>query len=319
MISNWKAVVQHPESHPYYGEYKTRCSDAGLSTAFAARSWDLIIKGLDCEDVKWKTGKLNEVNPHLRLFSDLVEQDAHKLMTPRLLSPGARLALWSGGIEVSQYVRTKGYETLESTVYGHVLDEMTNPVYKIWLGDDRWGPQGSVWNTISAQYVKVTAHLRDTMHVFMRTHDLDSVFYREELTNWQKAKGKSPDEPDGLTYHILIGMDSFKEEKVFVSEREAKRYLLSFLVQVEEKYHKNMLKQGGNFRFKSEVWRDNQRAYGNSFKNKDYADYRAYVESPLPDVVAGFLETDAQMQPSFDTDQFGKVMAELRKKRGPTR
>ena len=319
MIDNWKAVVQNPEAHPFYGEYQSRCSAAKLTTGFVIRSWNLMIKGLERSAQLWRSGKLNEENTELKQFGELVAQNAFQLMTPRGLTPSARLALWSGGIQVSQHVRTKGYETLESTVYGKLLDEMTTPVYKIWLGDNKWGPQGKLWNIISAEYVRVTAGMRDTMHVFMRTHDLDSVFYREELTNWQKAKGKSPDEPDGLTYHVLIGMDSFHDEKVFTIERDAKRYLLSFLGQLEDKYHKNMLKQGGNYRFKSEVWRDNERAYQDSFKKKTYDDYGAFVESPLPDVVAGFLEADAQMQPSFDTDQFAKAMAELRSKRPPVK
>jgi len=319
MIDNWKSVVQNPDKHPYYGEYQSRCAAARLPKGFVIRSWELLIKGLDRQAEMKRSGKLNETNAELTQFGELVAQNASQLMTPRGLSSSTRLALWSGGIAVSEYVRTKGYEALESTVYGKLLDEMTTPVYKIWLGDNKWGPQGKLWNIISAQYVKVTASLRDTMHVFMRTHDLDSVFYREELTNWQKAKGKTPDEPDGLTYHVLIGMDSFHDEKVFTIERDAKRYLLSFLGQLEDKYHKNMLKQGGNYRFKSEVWRDNERAYQDSYKNKSYDDYGAYVASPLPDVVAGFLEADAQMQPSFDTNQFGKVMAELRGKRPPVK
>lgn len=315
MIDNWKAVVQNPESHPYWAEYQSRCTAAKLTKGFVIQSWNLLIKGLDRQAEMKRTGRLNEENPELKQFGELVSQNSFQLMTPRGLAPSTKLALWSGGIAVSEYVRTKGYETLESTVYGKLLDEMTTPVYKIWLGDNKWGPQGKLWNIISAQYVKVTASIRDTMHVFMRTHDLDSVFYREELTNWQKAKGKTPDEPDGMTYHVLIGMDSFNEERVFTTERDAKRYLLSFLGQIEEKYHKNMLKQGGNYRFNSEVWRDNERAFQDTFKKKSLEEYKEYVASPLPDVIVGFLESDAQMQPTFDVKQFGNVMAELRSKR----
>jgi len=126
-------------------------------------------------------------------------------------------------------------------IYGELLDKLTNPVFKLWLGDKTWGPQGALWNTISAEYVKVVASMRDTMHVFMRTHDLRSVFYREELVNWQKAKGKATEERDGLTCHILVGMGSLDVEEVFYSEKEAKAFLLTFLGQVNEMYNKKTI------------------------------------------------------------------------------
>ena len=151
------------------------------------------------------------------------------------------------------------------------------------------------------------------MHVFMRTHDLGSVFYREELVNWQKAKGKSPEERDGLTYHILVGMDSLDVERVFHSEKEAKAFLLAFLGLVEEMYSQNMLAQGVNHRYRSEVWKDNARAYQDTFRKKRYESYKAYIEHPLPDIVRSFCEAEASISPdaSFSPQRFAGVMNEL--------
>src|SRR6266540_1025479 len=329
-MPDWSAVVQQPFTHPHYPEYKERCRKAGLGSAFIEESWSLLIRGLERQAERlrssfrtWlrdlRSGAVNVFdvpNREMEAFEKLLSDNKQLLMTPQGMLRSTRLALWSGGISVSKYVRSKGHETIESTPYGKILDEMTNPTYKIWLGDKSWGPQGKLWNVLSAEYVRVAAHLTDTMHVFMRTHDLDSVLYHNEITNWQKAKGRARDQADGLIYHILLGMDSFKQEVTFYSEREAKQYLLTFLGQVENSFHQNMLEHGGNYRFKSEVWRDNERAYQDTFNKKSYRSYREYLESPRPEIVNQASEAEARISPnsSFDPRQFSSVMAELLRK-----
>src|SRR5262249_4196132 len=154
-------------------------------------------------------------NPEFIALGKLVAADLEKLMTPPSLGESTKPAVWSRGIEISQLIHSKGYQTLESTLYGCILDEMTNPTYRIWLGSNKWGPQGALWNCISAEYVKATAISHNTMHVFMRTHDLNSIFYREEMINWRAAKNKCPGEEDGLTYHTIVGINSFKTHQVF--------------------------------------------------------------------------------------------------------
>lgn len=313
---SWNLIVRYPYLHPHYKEYQQRCKKAFLSTTFIQKSWWCIIQGLQRQAEFIEHKAWNVPNPEFLALGKLVGANSKVLMTPPNLTSKTKLALWSGGLEISKHVRSQGYETLESTLYGRLLDEMTNPEFKIWLGDKTWGPQGKLWNTISAEYVKVVAGIRDTMHVFMRTHDLGSVFYREELVNWQKTKGKSHNEPDGLTYHILIGMDSFNIEKVFHTEKDAKRYLLTFLGQIDQEFHKGMLKGLGNYRYRSEVWMDNERAFRDTFRKKSLRSYRDYLKNPLPKIIQEFCDAEKEISPngSFDPGKFASVMDELLKK-----
>jgi hypothetical protein len=345
---SWADIVKNPETHPHYGEYTQLCKAANLSPKFIKESWRLIITGLEVQ-AGLRARKAHGV-PNLAfiMLGELVAQDAERLMMPRRM--GTPLALWSGGLDVSKFVRKKGHDTLESTVFGHILDLMTNPKFKIWLGSSEWGPQGALWNIISAEYVKVAAAHRDTMHVYMRTHDLDSVFYREELVNWQKAKGKRPDEVDGLTYHILIGMDSFHVEKVFSTEMDAKLFLFTFFAQMKQEFGHIAVGKEVNHRLRSEVWRDNVRAVDDTFfkdvsktgkfktqeeKFQAYLDavtqpradlndekfktYVAILQRPHQDIVKTYVEAAQAISApiKFDPKQFSKVMAEVRS-RGKT-
>jgi hypothetical protein len=313
MMPGWDQIVQDPTTHPYYNEYKEKCLRANLPLKFTADSWRYMIQGLERQAEFKRQQALNAQNPELIAFSDLIKQNRDVLMKPPNLGANTKMALWSGGIAVSEHVRKLGYETLESTLYGGILDKMTTPKFKIWLGDKTWGPQGKIWNVISAEYVNVVAKIRNTMHVFMRTHDLDSVFYREELVNWQKAKGKKPEDEDGLTYHILIGMDTFEVEKIFYSEKNAKRYLLSFLGLFNKEFSEStILKKGTNYRFRSEVWRDNGRALQATFAKKTYESYKAYIENPLPSIIRDYALYKEQIAPSDETTKnFSAVMKEL--------
>lgn len=320
-MPTWADYVKEPFTHPHYPEYTNRCQAAGLDKYFTAWSWYTLIKGLEKQAELKRNGTPRAPNPWLLAFGTLIAANARIIMLPQKVSPQTRMALWSGGISVSQHVRKQGYETLESTLYGGILDKMTNPTFKIWLGDKSWGPQGKVWNVISAEFVKVVAKDWDTMHVFMRTHDLDSVFYTEERVNWRAAKGKRANEEDGLTYHILIGMDSFKTEKVFYSEKTATQYLLRYLHQTSIEYRDRMLRTDArlNYRLRSETWVDNQRSFADSFKAKDgKQSYDDYIGDAVREAVADFATDSKAMEAAsakdFSPDKFAGVMGELLKK-----
>ncbi|RYZ40128.1 MAG: hypothetical protein EOO71_17300 [Myxococcaceae bacterium] len=308
---DWGQIVRFPATHPHYKEYERRCLAARLQPAFIQDSWVLIIRGLQRRAEFIAVHAWNVPVPEFVALDKLVSARARELMMPG--GSGTPLALWSGGLQVSQYVRARGYDTLESTVYGGILDKMTNPQFKLWLGSDDWGPQGALWDTISARYVEVAASCRDTMHVFLRTHDLESTFYGEELVNWRKAKRNQAHELDGLTYHVLVGMDSFGLEKVFLREQDAKEFLLTFLGQLQQRFEQDMLKQGVNHRYRSEVWRDNERAYKDTLRKKTYASYRQYMEHPLRRIVEQFSEEEQALSPDkdFDPRKFSSVMDEL--------
>ncbi|MCY1044533.1 hypothetical protein OV208_24650 [Corallococcus sp. bb12-1] len=308
---NWAEIVRFPTTHPHFKEYERRCRDARVQPAFIQDSWELIIRGLQRRAEFIAVNAWNLPVPEFVALDTLVGARARDLMMPSV--SGTPLALWSGGLQVSQYVRGKGYDTLESTVYGGILDKMTNPQFKIWLGSDDWGPQGALWDTLSARYVEVAASCRDTMHVFLRTHDLESTFYGEELVNWRKAKRNQAQALDGLTYHVLVGMDSFGLERVFHREQEAKAFLLTFLGQIQQRFEQGMLEQGVNHRYRSEVWRDNERAYKDTLRKKTYESYRQYMEHPLRQLVEQFSVAEQALSPDkgFDPRKFSSVMDEL--------
>ncbi|NOK09071.1 hypothetical protein [Corallococcus exercitus] len=308
---DWAQIVRFPATHPYYAEYERLCREARLQPAFIQDSWALIIRGLQRRAEFIAASAWNLPVPEFLALDRLLSARARDLMMPT--ARGTPLALWSGGIQVSEYVRARGYDTLESTVYGGILDALTNPRFKVWLGSDDWGPQGALWDTLSTRYVEAAASSRDTMHVFLRTHDLESTFYGEELVNWRKAKRKQEHEPDGLTYHVLVGLDSFGLERVFHREEDAKAFLLTFLGQLQQRFERGMLEQGVNHRYRSEVWRDNARAYQDTLRKKTYASYRQYMEHPLRELVEQFCEAEQERSPDrdFDPRKFSSVMDEL--------
>src|SRR6266511_2269841 len=126
-MPDWSAVVQQPFTHPHYPEYKERCRKAGLGSAFIEESWSLLIRGLERQAERlrssfrtWlrdlRSGAVNVFdvpNREMEAFEKLLSDNKQLLMTPQGMLRSTRLALWSGGISVSKYVRSKGHETIE--------------------------------------------------------------------------------------------------------------------------------------------------------------------------------------------------------------
>ncbi|KFA87320.1 hypothetical protein Q664_48650 [Archangium violaceum Cb vi76] len=99
---------------------------------------------------------------------------------------------------------------------------------------------------------------------------------------------------------MLVGMDSFNVEKVFVREKEAKAFPLTFLGQLQTRFERNMFEQGVNHRYRSELWRDNERAYRDTLRKKTYESYREYREHPLRQTVEAFHAAEQALCPDKD-------------------
>jgi hypothetical protein len=107
------------------------------------------------------------------------------------VSPGRKMALWTGGFDVSRYAERKKFSTLEGTTAGRVLDSLE--LYK------DWAIIGILWNHLSRVFVQGA---QGEVHVFMRVHDPRSVLLTEEIPGL-----KALDEMTGITirWHALFG------------------------------------------------------------------------------------------------------------------
>jgi hypothetical protein len=106
------------------------------------------------------------------------------------VTQGQRMALWSGGFDVSVYAEARGFSTLEHTVAGRVFESLE--LYK------DWGIIGEFWNELSRAFVEGA---QGEVHVFMRTHDPTSVLLTQEVPGVRALKDR------GITirWHVLFG------------------------------------------------------------------------------------------------------------------
>lgn len=93
---------------------------------------------------------------------------------------GKKLALWSGGYDLSAYASSQNYTTLEESQFGKILDNF-------YISHD-WRLIGPLWNIISGQFVE--KYIEDggvEFHVFIRAYDPASVLVRQEVDQIYKA------------------------------------------------------------------------------------------------------------------------------------
>ena len=323
----WTTYVQNPISHPTWPEFQAACSrpPMRLHPEYSKKMWWLVIRGLASQWELIQNGHWNVVAPELLAFERMISLNVP--LRERLLMPEGRpnvtpVALWSGGIEVSQRVRRDGYLTLENTPLGKVFDALTNPTPKIWMGDGGWGPQGKLWNILSAQFVLNVASKWDEISVFLRTHDYESIFFREERTNWRTAKGIADDDPnDRIIYKVLIGASTFEELRQFSHEQQALEFLLGFLGQAQEQFNNPRGHAGQNHTLNSRIWMDNQRALTDTIKKKRPEMVDQYLCHPPAEVVSAYREAAQKLVDAnaaatnvFNPAQFARVMNELKTK-----
>jgi hypothetical protein len=115
------------------------------------------------------------------------------------IRPGRKMALWTGGFDVSLYAEKKNFSTLEGTAAGRVLNSLE--LYK------EWKIIGVLWNHLSRVFVQGA---QGEVHVFMRVHDPKSVALAEEVPGL-----KALDAMRGITikWHALFGerLEDIKE------------------------------------------------------------------------------------------------------------
>lgn len=183
-----------PASHPETQQFISamRNANSTLSDSQIDQIWQLILSGKREQEALNERARLKTDTPELKamyntekdyLFtSDLDEirnqNQAYKQLAeiakPLLSTNNQKLALWSGGYDLSDYACRRGYVTLEGSTFGRILDSL--------YLSDKWNLIGPLWNIISKTFVKqyISEHGQE-VHVFIRAYDPASVLVRQEV------------------------------------------------------------------------------------------------------------------------------------------
>jgi hypothetical protein len=177
------SLATHPSTmgHPERGRF-TAALSGFLSTSAIEELWLLTVQGVDWANRPGLTKEEKKKNPY---YPELAKRMKEALVVPQ----GERLALWSGGYDVSMYAQERGFFTLEVTRAGKVYDQLK--LFK------NFAPLGELWNQISREFV---VHGQDEVHVFLRVFDPSSVLFREELPTILKLN-----EVTDVRWHLLTG------------------------------------------------------------------------------------------------------------------
>jgi hypothetical protein len=112
-----------------------------------------------------------------------------------LLAPGDRLALWSGGIAISQYARNLGYCCLETTRFGEMFDRV-----KVYRNEQSlW----HLWDYLAKAFVEQVNRAGE-VHIFVRNFDRRSTLLKVEyprLLEIRNARGAGFQ----IKWHVIVG------------------------------------------------------------------------------------------------------------------
>lgn len=170
--------TQNMYGHPEWPKFSRLMRESGIMPLKINQVWGLLMEGLATQKALNAQNRKRETNPHY-------EQLARMLEPELAVKPGTSLALWAGGIAVSEYAqqkqesyaRSKRHTTLESTTFGKVMMALE-------FHQD-WGLQGPLWNAISRAFVKNPGL---DVHIYLRTYDPESVLIREEVPGLRKLE-----------------------------------------------------------------------------------------------------------------------------------
>ncbi len=161
-----------PNRHPEWPKFRDGAASIGIGQARALELWTLIIEGI-------RDGK-----------PDNYELVADELF-PYMQVPKGKMALWSGGIGVSDYAVSKGKQTLEAQKFYKLTDGLK--LYKDW---DKVRP---VWAALSARFV---SQCQGEVHCYLRAYSTTSIFGEVEHNILLSLGSKV-----SIKYHALSGPD----------------------------------------------------------------------------------------------------------------
>ncbi|MFO0749492.1 MAG: DUF4157 domain-containing protein [Myxococcota bacterium] len=166
-----RAQLKNPKRHPEYGRWMEQALGIGIPVGQADRLWSLIIDGLREGD----RAKLGSVADSLVRWMDV--------------QPG-KAALWSGGIDLSDYAAAQGRQTLESQVFyratkGLKLCQDKRVVFEL-------------WKMLSVRFAQ---QIKGEVHVYLRDWDPASVLVTTELMTLHGIPGVT------VKYHAMDWVD----------------------------------------------------------------------------------------------------------------
>lgn len=198
-------VATHPETggHPEHGRFVAALSGF-MAEADVEELWQLTVQGVDWASRPGLAREEKKQNPYY-------PQIAERFKSALVVRQGERLALWSGGYDVSMYAQDRGFNTLEVTRAGKVYDQLK--LFK------NFSPLGELWNQISREFV---VHAQAEVHVFLRSFDQSSVLMREELPTILKLE-----EVTDIRWHLLVGKNLKELSEVDAAGRRVTAHTFS--------------------------------------------------------------------------------------------
>ncbi len=172
-------------------KFKDGMKRLGLSPKDISSLWKLVESGILAErELKAQAGPGAATGPHTKFMNQSFEKLSHELRHLNLLDPQDKLALWSGGIAISQYARKLGYYCLETTLAGEMFDEA-----KIYNNDTAlW----ELWDYLARAFVDQMCGT--AVHIFVRNFDRKSTLLRVEVPHLERM-GRDFQ----IKWHAIVG------------------------------------------------------------------------------------------------------------------
>ncbi len=190
-------------------KFKRGMTRTGLSSTTIASLWRIVESGIEAEYNKGGAPAGGAAGPQTRFSNRCFANLAHQLRCLNLLDPGDKLALWSGGIAISQYARELGYRCLETTAAG----EMFNNAKLYNIDESLW----NLWDYLAKEFVD---QIRGSeLHIFVRNIDRKSTLVQVEVPHLLQKR-----EDLRIRWHVIVGdSDDPKELLALTKDGEVKR------------------------------------------------------------------------------------------------
>ena len=165
--------------------FKLGMRKIGLFPPIINTVWRLAASGISAER--------NATGPHSKFWNESFDKLASQLRCLNLLDPSDRLALWSGGIAISQYARKLGYCCLETTRAGEMLDSAK--LYN--LDKSLW----NLWDYLARAFVDQVRGYE--VHIFVRNIDRKSTLLQVEVPHLLTMERDLQ-----IKWHVIVDTDT---------------------------------------------------------------------------------------------------------------
>jgi len=174
-----------PAAHPEWPLFHTLMSDAGFSEKVIENLWQLIVGGLLAQEAINPASADPSLTPTERRGQR--DNNSWYLQAVEMLRENSgfttsKMALWSGGLDVCEYAKAKGFTPMEFTRAGKAFNALEY--------HRDWQLQGPLWNILSKFYVEQAT---GPVHIFLRTYNPESVLIGREVPRLQQLQQIHPD------------------------------------------------------------------------------------------------------------------------------